>query len=582
MLVDLHTKGENVRFKKIDSSTAQAVGAAKTPASVILTHGDQSITWSVKMLEINRGKVRMTGVVDPNSEDDIPQVAEPYEHLNEYLALLNAQQLNELFGIYQTVYRELEDPMNDVPDLLKKLPELIAKIFKICTPQTVSNWVRTTGSIRFPSNIRVYPTLQESAERGDQFGLSRRPASATYIEEDYWGLVVMVVLVRMITPILGHFLNKIDSAISPNLRDMYTLRLATRSALAETDGYNRLKDYIAVHLNSEKFKNSVIGGGVSKEDMPFNALAQIIIRRLTRVDYSGRVPSLSLVGIVHKVIHNLMNNADRHLNSAVRSKKQTETPGSDQENRISVSERVNVKEEHSVGEVVMLEKATYNIHGIIRMAAPHVSDELIEQAISMMDVWKRVPPKPVQFTICQNAMGIECPQIDGQWETDPSLQEIWDTMYPVRGLDLTNMLASLNMMAVASVVLWDRGHYDIVALMTASAAKDRDGYSNASNASPSNMSKDLRDKLHELFPYSQRQGGKRRSEEYRATAMGNVAIDCIEDIRVGLDVYSWNLNLPKEWLNKLPNHTTGRRYALKSDIRNKLAEFAISVATRKN
>lgn len=570
-----------MRFKKIDSSTVQAAGTPKVPASVVLTHGDASITWSVKMLEINRGKVRMTGVQDPNSDDEIIQVAEPYEHLNEYLERLSAIQLNELFGIYQVIYRELEDPMNDVPDLLKKIPEMIGKIFKICTPQSVSSWVRTTPSIRFPSNIRVYGTLQESAERGDQFGLSRRPASATYIEEDYWGLVVLVVLVRMITPILGHFLNKIDQAIQPTQRDMYTLRLATRSALVETDGYNRLRDYIAVHLNNEKFKNSVIGGGVPKEDMPFNALAQIIIRRLTRVDYSGRVPSLSLVGIVHKVIHNLMNNADRHLNSAVRSKKQTETPGSDQENRISVSERVNVKEEHSVGDIIMLERATQYVHGICKQAIPDIPDATIDQALSMIEIWKRNPPKPVQFTIVQNALGLESLQIDGQWETDPKRREIWDTIYPVRGPDLTNMLASLNVMAVTAAVFWHLGHYDIVAMMTATAAKERDGYSNAANASPSNMSKDLREKLQALYPYARRQGGKRRSEDYRSSVLPNVAYDNIEAIRVDLDAYSWNLNLPKEWISKLPNHNTGRRYPLKSDIRNKFAEFAICVATRK-
>jgi hypothetical protein len=535
----------------------------------------------VKILERGNKRGAKAGAMaarDPDVED-LPSV-EPFEHLNQYFAQLPRQTQDQLFDVYNSIFNVLDNIDNNIPDLRKQLPPLIKKIFEICTPENVSSWVRTTPTIRFPEGIRVYETLEESAERGDQFGLRSRPVSATYLRKDYWGLVVLVVLLRMLVPVWGRFLANTYEAIGNDLKEIYALRLATRTALVETDGFKRLEEYVNLYLSSEKYKNSVIGGGVSKEDVPFQIMAILVIRRMAWVDFSGRDPNFSLVGRVYSFIDQQMDSADRQLNESIKPKIPEGGTGNDNENRQSVSETIKIKEPYTAGDLTILESSAQDCELFIARIAPDMPREILASALLVVENLKKNPPQPIQFTILQNVLGAECLQRDGAWEADPKFRERWDALFPPRGIDEMNLLEDLCMMAVATALLWHRGHHDIAALMTASVAKERDGFNNASSAPPAALTKENKEALQRLYPYAQRPPGKRRSDDIRHTNLPNVAVENIELIRDELSRNSWLLNLPKQWLDKLPNHPGGRRYSVKSDIRNKFAELAISIATR--
>lgn len=550
-------------------------------ANVILSHAGHELAWNVKILQRGKRGAKAGGAAARGEDEEEPIVIDPFEHLNKYFAQLQPAVQDQLFEVYQSIYNVMEPHGSDsVAELRKRLPPLIKRIFEICPPEQVSYWVRTEPSIRFPENIRVYETLEESAQKGDQFGLRSRPSQATYLRKDYWGLVVLVVLLRMLVPVWGRFLNNTVGVIGNDIKEMYALRLATRSALSDTDGYQRLEEYVNVYLSSDKFKNSVIGGGVSKEDVPFQTMAILVVRRLAWVDFTGRDPNFSLVGRVYSFIDQQMDSAERQFNESIKPKIPESGSANDQENRASVSELIKIKEPYTAGDLTIMESAAQKPRLFLARIAPDMPEEILAGALAAVEPLKNNPPQPVQFTILQNVMGAECPQRDGAWEEIPKFKDRWDALFPPRAIDEMNLLEDLSMMAVATALLWYRGHYDIAALMTASVAKERDGFSNASSAPPAPFTKENREVLARYYPYAQRPPGKRRSDDLRNTNLPNVAEENIEFIRDGLSHNSWVLNIPKDWIAKLPNHQGGRRYSVKSDIRNKLAELAISIATR--
>jgi hypothetical protein len=348
----------------------------------------------------------------------------------------------------------------------------------------------------------------------------------------------------------------------------------------KTDGYKRLEEYVNLYLSADKYKNSVIGGGVSKEDVPFQTMAILVVRRLAWVDFSGRDPDFSLVGRVYSFIDQHMDSADRQYNESIKPKIPESGSANDQENRASVSELIKIKEPYTAGDMTTMESAAQKPALFLARIAPDMPQEILFGALQAIEPLKQNPPIQVQFTLLQNVMGAECKQRDGQWETNPKFQDRWDAMFPPRAIDEMNLLEDLSMMATATALLWYRGHYDLAALLTASVAKERDGSSNGRSAPPAPLTKENDELLRKWYPYARRPASQRRRDDPRMGNLPNVAYENIEAIREDLSNHTWNLNLPKEWIAQLPAHTTGRRYTIKSDLRNKLAELAISIATR--
>lgn len=562
-------------------------GNLNTDSIVTLTHGAQTLRWPVGILLRGR-KVKKPGTSTLTEEEEERLIVDPFEHINQYFAQLPLSQQDRLFSIYQAIYNVMEpEGAEGITELRMALPQLIKQIFEICTPDSVAYWVKSTPTITFPADIRVYETLEESADRGDHFGLVNRPTQATYIKKDYWGLVVLVMMLRMLVPVWGRFLDNVEDLVSNNVKEMYALRLATKSALTDTDGYKRLEEYVDMYLSQDKYKNSVIKGGVSKEDVPFRIISILTVRRLAWVDFSGRVPNFSLVGRVYSGIDQEMDSAERMYNDAVKPKvPDSGSSSSDQENRSSVSELIKIKESYTAGDLTVMESAARAADLFITRMAPDMPREILDEALKVTELLSNRPPQPAQFMIAQMVMGAECKQMDCAWETNPKLRDKWDAMFPPRALDEMFLPESLSMMGVALALLWYRGHYDVAAMMTSSILKERSSssFSVGSHQPPAKMSKEHQDQLKTYFPYAQRPAKTPRKDDLNNPKLANIEHNAayinIEMIREKLQEQKWVLNLPKEWINKLPNHEGGRRYYLKSDIRNKFADLAISIATR--
>lgn len=561
-----------MRFRKVTS-------VSDKNSNVVIDHAGQELVWDVKILE--RGNKNANRNKEPATEEAIPN--DPFEHLNQYVAQLPVQKQNELFALYYDIHQILQPHgHHDIKDLRKRIPPLIKQIFQVCTPDSIAHWVNGTPTIVFPASIRVFETLKESAEKGENFGLRNRPEEATYLRKDYWGLVVLVMVARLLVPVWGRFLANIDSTVNNHYKEIYALRLATKTALVDTDGYKRLENYINIYLTPEKFKNSAMEGSVPKEDAPIQTMAILLVRRMAWVDISGRDPKFSLVGRVYSFIEQHLEGADRQYNERVKPKiPDNGVSGNDQENRASVSELIKIREPYPAGDLTLAEACARTPEMFIARMHPEMSEgNWLELGLKAVEPLRRHAPQQYQFTIMQNVCGAECRQRDGLWEVDPKFRERWDAFFPPRAIDEMNLIEDLNMMAVVAALLCYRGFVDIAALMTATPLKDRDGNSIAGSPPPAELTDENKKALAVHFPYQQRPSGKLRNDNPRTIKLVNVAGTLIDNITSSLINYQWILNIPTPWIKMLPDHDGTRRYAVKSNFRNRFAELAISIATR--
>lgn len=561
-----------MRFRKVLSVSDKV-------SNVVIDHAGQELAWDVKILE--RGNKNANRNKDPAAEEVAP--ADPFEQLNDFLKERSVQQQNELFEVYTHIHGILQPHgHHDIQDLRRKIPGLLKRIFTIVPPDEVARWVHHTPTILFPANIRVFQTLKESAERGENFGLSKRPVDATYLEKDYWGLVVLVLICRMLVPIWGRFLGNIDSTVNNHYKEIYALRLATKTALVDTDGYKRLENYINIYLTPDKFKNSAMEGSVAKEDAPIQTMAILLVRRLAWVNISGRDPNFSLVGRVYSFIEQHLEGADRQYNERVKPKiPDSGMSGNDQENRASVSELIKIREPFSAGDLTLSEACARTPEMFIARLHPEMMEGYwMEMALKTVEPLRKNPPQQFQFTMLQNVLGVECRQRDGLWELDPTQREKWDAIFPPRAIDEMNLIEDLNMMAVAVALLCYKGFYDVAALMTATPVKDSQGNSIGGSAPPAALTDDNVKALAQHWPFAQRPSGKLRNDNPRTIKLPNVAGALIDNITFNLSNYQWLLNIPTPWIKMLPDHDGNRRYAVKPNFRNRFAELAISIATR--
>jgi hypothetical protein len=553
---------------------------APKSSTIVIEHAGQELVWDVKILERSNKKPQRGKAEEDDGIERLP--FDPFFHVNQYLNQLPLQKQNDLFEAYRNIREILEPYAHDsIKDLRKRIPPYLQKIFLICPPDDVAKWVHLTPTIVFPNGIRVYDTYEESAEHGEGFGLRNRPADATYIKGDYWGLVVLVMLARLLVPVWGQFLENINEEVNNQFKEIYALRLASNTALTMTDGYARLEAYIGRYLTPEKFKNSAMEGSVPREDAPFQTLAILIVRRLAWVDFSGSDPSFSLIGRVYSFIEQHLEGADRQFNERVKPKiPESGAGGSDQENRASVSELIKIREPYSAGDLTLPEACARSPEMFLPRMHPEMDETWLQLGLKAVEPLKRHRPQQVQFTILQNVLGAECRQLDGQWEVDPKFRERWDALFPPRAIDEMNLVEDLNMMAVGTALLCYNGFYDIAAIMTGTPAKDREGNPLGSSPPPAELTDANLAALAAQFPYTQRKEGKRRTDNPTSPKLPNVAVRLINNITQDVAKYQWLLNLPPQWLKQLPGHDGSRRYVVKPDFRNRFAELATRIATR--
>jgi len=542
-------------------------------SNAVLSHNNEQLLWDIKSFEINRQTPANLGYGEIGIRD-----ADLFNEINRYWEYLPRQKQDEIFAIYKEINQTFEDSMS-FEDLIYSLRPLIEKLLSYHSHKDVAYWVKMKSDIRIPSDAKVYPTMEDNMKASEQYGSREWPRESTYLEEDYWGLIFLVVTLRCMFPVWGRFMDVAKRTVDNNLKELYSLRLLTKSTIEKLDDYKRLLAYINHYIPSDRLDRGVVAGYVSSEDFVPWITGNVVVRRLSLVTVNGRNNKFSLVASIWGFITQLMRQYDKTVSETIKDKNpEGNTRDNDRDNKASNLELIKIKEPITSGDVVMLNEYCRNVEHISYLLSGEHLPQLLQTTMTSVQRLRNSILRDPQIVLLQWVVAKE---VQGNPKELDSTEFDMECVFPPRGVEYLEKEQILSLMAAATTALWHRGYYDLAALLSANVMENRDVAQGGAFESPLALTKENREKLIELFPHVPRPSGKQQQyENQRPSKKPCEAVDAIDELWQMLIKYNWVLTLPAQMAQAIPGHQGGRRYSVPADIRNRLAQLIIALATR--
>lgn len=542
-------------------------------SNAVISHNNEQLLWDIKSFEINRQTPANLGYGEIGIRD-----VDLFNEINRYWDYLPRQKQDEIFTVYKEIYQTFEDSMS-FEDLIYSLRPLVDKLLSYHSHKDVAYWVKMKSDIRLPSDAKVYPTMEENMKASEQYGSREWPRESTYLVEDYWGLIFLVVSLRCMFPVWGRFMDVAKRTVDNNMKELYSLRLLTKSSVEKLDDYNRLLAYINHYIPTDRLDKGVVAGYVSSEDFVPWITGNVVVRRLSLVTVNGRNDKFSLVASVWGFITQLMRQYDKTVSETIKDKNpEGNTRDNDRDNKASNLELIKIKEPITSGDVVMLNEYCRNVNHISYLLCGEHLPQLLQTTMTSVQRLRNSILRDPQIVLLQWVVAKE---VQGNPKELGSDKFDVECVFPPRGVEYLEKEQILSLMAAATTALWHRGYYDLAALLSANVMENRDVAQGGAFESPMALSKENREKLIELFPHVPRPFGKQQQyENQRPSKKPCEAIDAIDELWQMLIKYNWVLTLPAQMAQAIPGHQGGRRYSVPSDIRNRLAQLIIALATR--
>lgn len=500
-----------------------------------MLHDGVSIEWSHAAFKNKQGK-------ELNATNNI------FDEINLYWGQLPKPRQDQIFSLYLRVKETFENTEN-TKELKRTLTPLVSELYTLHPIEELDHWMRFRSEIRIPERI------------GEKFEDTDDPSKTrmkTYTREDYQKLIVLALALRAIVPIWGELIAYTEKhkILGTHWKEYSAYQLLARTSLMYCEAMVKLRGYVTSFIPTEKSKrpHSAILAGVGSEDFPEWLLGVIVFRRVSIGDIRNNNPESHLVSSIHSYIQNRLSPSETSFIGPVREK--VNRRGEEDENKISRLEGYKIREEQSGGDIAMIIRGVEDPYVVARHVSKTVPLELVEQALASTHVLMNVPIQEPQTKIMQFVL-------------EAAIQPL--------GLQNPEKPLFVKCLAVAQAILWHNGHLELAGLVSAKAELGDADQIEVGMGGHGRISKDLVEQLNIHYPFPLRPSSKSQKETGRTQ---NVAVVNIDWLTKQLDQFGWTLTLPTAMVRQVNPDTTTRRYVLPTDIRNKLALFAIAVATR--
>lgn len=519
------------------------IGTGGTPFSdVTMTHGDVNLVWSYTAFKRPQGK--------QGKEISISNMI--FDEINAFWAQVPEQRQDQIFSVYVRI-KETFESIQHTKALTSTLQPLLAELFDYQPLEEFEHWVRYHSRIRIPDKIEKIEKFVES----DDVSITRQK---TYTRDDYQKLIVLALALRVVVPVWGELVafTEKHKILGTHWKEYAAYQLLGRTPLMECEAMNKLRTYVHAYIPTDRSKRpySAIMAGVGSEDFPEWLLGVIVFRRVCIGDISNSNPESHMVSSIHSYILNRLSPSESSFIGHVREKNTKEKEGTDTESKLSRLENYKTRQELSEGDVAIIVHTMRDPFFVLNRVSPETPMALLETSLKSVQALMSHRIQEPQLKIMQYVLARACKP---------------------RGLQYLPKNIFLNALAVAQAVLWHRGHYEIAGLVSARADETGAEYIEPNMSHHGRISKDLIERLNVLYPYMLRSTSKQQKESGKTQNAAIVAINQVSDM---LGDYGWTLTLPSDWVNVLNPGQPTRRYSAPKEIRNKLAELVIQVATR--
>lgn len=440
-----------------------------------------------------------------------------FDFINWYWSKLPEAKQDKIFVVYQEMRKALnETAQGEFND--DTMRDLVTQMIDLHPYKDLKAWITQPGIIGWPDE-RELPRHYEQASS------LKYPREKTFILDDYQNLLTLILQLRTVVPLWAEFaFHQKETAedketIAKVYGDMVRMRFLDNSHILDTPGFQKLVEYSKAMIATKSgASKSAIMHSLSTEEYPDYVLANVMFKKLVTQSFRPADSSDRSAFVVKHIcshINELLQQSERNFGTPT-EKSEANSNDSD-ENMRSRFETVQARAAMPNGDVSFIRWYMSDLKRLAKAVEPGISMKLVNDFTSMFSFGDFMPEEP-QVTLML-------------WVLAPVISP--------RSEDSLTLLNINQGIAVATAVLWHRGHKQIAALLCAQSVGP-----NVSNtlmlSGAGRLPKVIYDQLAELYPYQLRARSTERS--YKAVS------DAIQTVTQEFESFSWKPALSDDYL----------------------------------
>ena len=491
---------------------------------MVLEHNNQSIYWDISAYD-KKSFLRF----------DVCQ------HINEFWARLHPARQEKIFQIYYRI-REIYEEVYDVTALIKEISCHVVELFNEHPVEEINRWIDFHSDIIIPTK-----NIEEEYIASDEKPGSREK---TYLRSDYKELVGMSMVLRIMVPIWGEFIFRTKKETGTQFKELHAFQLIMHTWLPQCNAYEKLRTYIVHNIQNDKPVLNIVISGVGTEDFPDWLLSMVIVRRLCIGDIRGVSVDSSLVTFIFNYVNQKVTGAAGGNFATMVKGKSLDTAVTDEHNA-SRLEGYKIKLKLPIGDLAILEHYLSNPYIVAKKLNPNINLEFLEESLHNCQLLQHEQLQPCQVALAQYVI---------------------KPVIPPRALTHLNKVCVINAIAVAQTALWQAGHKQLAALISAVPTKNDMEMLVSSIDSKARIPKELAEQIDKLFPYTRLAASRRKTK-----AVNNV-IQAIDELSAMFGQRDWIITLKQDKLAEITGNQFVSRYGCPHDIKILLARLIIELA----
>lgn len=472
---------------------------------------------------------------------DAEYVFRDFNNFIAYFEKVNRDGADELFSLFKQI-SEANGIFGFSKNSQETVKAAVRRMYQILTPNAVLMWLSNfDDKIELP----IVPIDKSNDYSPDQ----------TYNLQEYKELLALSILIKPMILVWGDFGVKSKTLPAAAIEEQ-CLSFLKGTVIEETDAFSRHRVFVEA-LTEDQITTAGVLEGISSSSLPRKTFACAVVNKLCQIRSSHKGEDVG-----NQVI-NIVANMHRYVKSIIASLNKTGTntvtktfkeKGTDEDNT-SNAECYNIRED--IPEVT---KAFFDSYAKdltkLAISAKHDINKSNVLELAKYNHRTNITPVEVQYKM----VGI-----------------ILADQIGVRSIQHTIRDSALNAFAVAQEILFEMGHPNLAALLTATIMRDDER--NLMRPTQKILKEQIKsaqlELLNEFYPYRLKSKGSRIPYK-------NPAVIAIEEIANRFAAYVWELHLPDKFLPEvtLTRHLSGG-YVVRDNFRYELGEFIIKINENK-
>lgn len=480
-----------------------------------------------------------------------------FYELNEYLKSLPEETSETIFECYKNM-RELYDMDFEPTHIANALNKQVIDLYAAIDINKARRWLNTIGNLYVPPDIEKAITADSRYTNRDQ----------TYVEEDYIDKATFALLVRLMTPIFGEYM---DQTTEQELyKETEAVALLSGTSLsqwpfghyyADTNEerpsvMEKLANYITFCTSDKATTLGNLWNGQAGVDIPVHLKAKVIVRRLTILSLNDHTINHSMTSNIFRYVKSNSEPTERTSAEAVKDKYGGAV--SEEDDRKSFLEEYKTKQRVSAGDIVAFNLDAEDYKLMATKVDPEIDMSKLEDCIIAMETILEFEISPHQVLLAQWVMA---------------------KAFPSRAFYHIDKKAANYLIATAQALLWHWGYEDLAVFMQVEPVFQASlGSTNQLTQSKmgTRIAGRYKTDLEEHFPHM-RQG--------RLTASGsrnppeNMAANAINTVSAALRSSDWIYRGPDRLYSDSEQDSPTRVLVVPVNNKHRLTEMVIHLST---